>query len=185
MVRIYANTARKSKARKTGIKFGVRVCINTRSWNKGVVNSEWYVLSYCATGCCQRVENSCKIDMETIGYFSRMVHLLTMLRGTMAFLHQQEFKLMDGWPACTPSIPCIENFWSWVARKLGETGKTLTVENFIQSLQLYMRHGIVSIPPSLLQSCSAASSRDSRSVSIGKDHLSTTSHPCVAWIATY
>lgn len=72
--------------------------------------------------------------METIIYFRRMVHLLTMLRGTMAFLHQQEFKQMDGWPACTPNISCIENLWSWVARKLGEKAKTLTEENFIRNV---------------------------------------------------
>lgn len=69
-------------------------------------------------------------------------------KSTMAFLHQQEFKLMDGWPAFSPDLSWIENLWSWVERKLREKAEELSEENFIQKLHETWN----SIPPSLLQS---------------------------------
>ena len=69
-------------------------------------------------------------------------------KSTMAFIHQQEFKLMDGWPACSPDLSWIENLSSWVERKLRELAETLTEENFAQKLHETWN----SIPTSLLQS---------------------------------
>ena len=76
-------------------------------------------------------------------------------KSTMAFLREQEFRLMDGWPSCSPDLSWIENLWSWVERELRKQSDILIHSHRRTSYLPSTTHGTTS-PPTSSRACTGA-----------------------------